>query len=469
MIMASEAEKEIAPKPLKLAKSIKLFHEAIKLLPAGVSSNVRVWKSTCPSYMPCSIYMRKAKGAHVWDVDGNRYIDYNLAYGPVILGHAYPAVTKSVDAAQQKGSVYGFSNELEIKVAKAIRRAVPFAEMMRFSNSGTEATMHALRIARAFTKRDIVVKFEGHYHGAHDYLLWSLPTDKTRKSAAKPFSQTPVAASLGIPEGMRQFVITERWNDFQAIENIFRKFGDRIAAVITEPIMGNAAAIMPRPGYLKHLRRLCTQYGALLIFDEVKTGFRVGIGGAQKAFNVKPDISCFAKSLSNGYPFSAIAGRREVMELVGPGSVLHGGTYAGNPVSLAAADATLKEFTRKKVFTHLISYGTKLVKGIAEITKDLGVAATIQGFPTIFQILFTDKQIWDYRGLSVADYNLYSRLHYEIMREGVMIHEDNEEVWFTSYSHKKEELEKTLAAFETALRRALTPRSLAVISHEKER
>src|SRR3989344_2556008 len=342
-------------------KSDKLFREALKYLPAGVSSNARLWQSTCPVGMPCSIYIARAKGSHIWDVDGHKYIDYRLGFGPVILGHSYEAVRKELHREERKGSVYALNTEKEIIAAKLIRRFVPSMQLMRFANSGTEATMHSLRVARGFTKKEKIVKFEGHYHGAYDYMLFS--TDAQFSSLGRK----PVFMSEGIPKAMQKLVHVARWNDFHGIEKLLRKRHEEIAAIICEQVMGNAGVIPPKPGFLKHLRQLCDKYNVVLIFDEVKTGFRLANGGAQEIFHVKPDITTFSKSMGNGYPVAVFGGKKEIMQEIGPKKVVHGGTFSSNPVSLTATIATLRELQRKSVIASMQHYGKQLINGIVDV------------------------------------------------------------------------------------------------------
>jgi glutamate-1-semialdehyde 2,1-aminomutase len=432
-------------KKFKLEKSERLFKEALKYLPAGVSSNARLWRRLCRIGVPCSIYVDRARGSHLWDVDGNEYIDYRLGFGPVILGHSYPAVQKKIHEAEARGTVYALSTEKEIQVAKLIRQMVPSAQMVRFANSGTEATMHSLRVARAFTGREKVLKFEGHYHGAHDYLLFS--TD----APFKKLHGKPIAMSQGIPKAIEKLVVTARWNDFEGVEKLMKKH--ELAAVICEPVMGNAGVIPPQNGFLKHLRQLCDKYGVVLIFDEVKTGFRLANGGAQEVFHVTPDMSTFSKSLGNGYPIAAFTGKREVMDVIGPEKVVHGGTFSSNPVSLTAALATLHELQRKNVVGHMQSYGRKLIKGFIQILSDRDLDFMIQGYATMFQFFFTKKSVWEYRDIENCNLNVYADLQMELLKRGVMFDEDNEEPLFTCYSHSQEDLNKTLEAFEATARK----------------
>ncbi|MFI5412854.1 MAG: aspartate aminotransferase family protein, partial [Candidatus Micrarchaeales archaeon] len=416
----------------------------------------RLWKTAyfCPIYTPCTIFAKRAYGAHIWDVDGNEYIDFRLGFGPIILGHGYPSVTKRIQKEARKGTIFALDNELELTVSRKIINMVPCAEMVRFSVTGTEATMHAIRAARAYTKKEVIVKFEGHYHGGHDYLLWS--TDPPYDTHERPYQQ-----SLGIPKAIKKLVNVETWNNFESIEKTLKQNHKNIAAVITEPIMGNAAAIMPKPGYLKHLKELCDRYDVVLIFDEVKTGFRVARGGAQEYFGVTPHMATFAKSMSNGYPMSAIVGQEEIMKLFGPGKhkVTEGGTYASNPLSLTAADATLNVLKNKEVYNKIYTYGERLMHGIQRILDDNKIDSVVQGHPAMFQYIATNnrKRIYNYKELK-SNYHadLYAKVQYWLMTQGVLVDEDNQECFFTCLSHATEKtLKPTLDAFEKSVEKAL--------------
>lgn len=440
---------------LDFDRSYALYLEALKYLPFGVSSNARLWRTVCPTYAPCSMFIQRARGSHIWDVDGNEYIDYRLGYGPVILGHAFPKVHADVHKAALRGQVYALDNELEVRLAKLITQLAPCAELVRFANSGTEATMTAVRIARGFTKKEKIIKFEGHYHGSHDYVLFSTDTPFEK---LQPTPQA-IPASEGIPACIKDLVIAERWNDFECIERTIKQNHKETAAVILEPVMGNAAVIPPAKDYLRHLRELCDRYDVLLIFDEVKTGFRLALGGAQEIFKVKSDIATYAKSLSNGYPISAIAGRRDVMEIVGPMKVAHGGTYSANPISLTAALTTLHLLKKQNVHEHIRHYGQRLMRGVERIFRDNNVECVIQGYPQMFQFLFTDRPVHEYRDLEAVDQELFARFQYELLRRGVMVDEDNEEPIFICYSHDNRELKHTLWAIEDSIEDALVPRT----------
>lgn len=432
-------------KQFKLDKSMAMYTEASKIIPGGVGSNARLMKSVCHEFGPCSIFIEKAIGSHIWDVDGNEYVDYRLGYGPVILGHSYKKIHTAVHKADEKGLVYASDNELMIDVAKTVIDFVPSIDMLRFAGSGTEATMGAIRVAKAFTKKDKIIKFEGHYHGWHDAVAFS----------TKPGYQSPrgaIPASLGISKGMSQYTLVCEWNEPEKIEHTVKENYKDVAAIITEPVMGNCSAIPPANGYLKYLKELCEQYDIILIFDEVKTGFRLGKGGAQELFGVYPDLSTFAKSLGNGYPIAAFGGRKDIMELIGPGKVMHGGTYSANPVSLTASKATLEELEKDSVWAHLENYGKSMMKGIDEILDDHTIPHVVHGYPTMFQYLFTEKEkIINYRDLAHCDMKQFTKVQYELLKRGIMIDENGEEGIYTSYSHSKDDLNKTLEALSEAI------------------
>ncbi|MDP1694879.1 MAG: aspartate aminotransferase family protein [Candidatus Woesearchaeota archaeon] len=428
------------PDDFRYKNSMKLFREASHFLPGGSNSSPRLWRGVCPSNMPCAIFADKAKGAYIWDVDGHKYIDYRLGFGPVLLGHSHPAVRKAVHRAEKRGQIFALNNELEITVAKKIIRMIPCAEKVRFANSGTEATMATVRVARGYTKKDKIVKFAGHYHGTNDYLLYS-----TEPPFGWPTSR-PLASSLGIPHLLKDLIIIEEWNNFESIEQTLRKHHKEIAAIICEPVMGNATVIPPLPGYLRHLRELCDKYAVVLIFDEVKTGFRLAPGGAQQYFKVTPDLAAFAKSLGNGYPIAAIAGQAHFMDIIGAKKVYHGGTYSSNPVSLTAASATLDILRKGDVYERIGSYGSRMIQGIAKLFRDYKIPGLVQGFPGMFQFLFINHDVKTYTDLKDADMQQFANLHTHLLQHGVMLDEDNEEPIFISASHSNSDLYHTLEA-----------------------
>lgn len=439
-------------KELNVSKSMKLFKKEEKLLPGGVSSNARVWHAKfCPRNTNCTIFIKKANGAYIWDVDGNKYIDYRLGFGPVILGHSHPAVVERLHHHEKEGSVYAFDNEMEISVSEKIVKAVPCADMIRYSVTGTEATMHALRLARAYTGREKVLKFEGHYHGSHDYLLWS--------TAHVPMNgpERPHAMSLGIPKQIGRLIEVAEFNNFEDVEAKIKKNRNELAAVILEPMMGNGGGITPAKGFLKFLRELCDRYGIVLIFDEVKTGFRLAYGGAQELYKVEPHLATFAKSISNGYPMSAIAGHEEIMKMFGRGAdhVTHGGTYASNPISMIAADATLDVLKRRSTYKKMNSYGRAMMRGMEKVFHENDLEYPIFGEPTMFNFGCANfDKVLTYRHFrKTCSLNSFVNIQYELMKEGVMIDEDIEECIYICLSHGKEELKRTLDAFAAAVPR----------------
>ena len=317
----------------RFENSRRMHQQALALLPKGVSSNARYWGEAE------TLYAARAKGAYLWDVDGNRYIDYRLAFGPVILGHAYDEVDSRVWSAIQNGVTLGLTTPAEISAAQKIVEMCPAVEKVRFVNSGSEAAMHALRLARAFTGREKILKFEGGYHGTPDYLLYS--TYAPPEAYGSRLSPIAIPASSGIPTGLRDLILTVPFNDRQSLARTLRDHGHEIAAVISEPMLGNYGSVMPTPGFLDFTSAQCREHGCLFILDEVKTGFRIAPGGAQELYGICPELTIYAKALGNGYPVAAYGGRREVMDLIGDG-VSQGGTFSGNSLSVAAVSATLE-------------------------------------------------------------------------------------------------------------------------------
>lgn len=414
-----------------LKNSSKLQRSASKLMPSGVTED---------------IFVNKAQGSHIWDVDGNEYIDYKLGYGPVILGHSYPDVQKRVHEYDQRGVIYGFDHPLEIKVAKKIKSLMPGAEMVRYFVTGTEATMNAIKIARAFTGKEKILKFEGHYHGFHDYVSFSTePNPKSPRSKPQPDLK-------GIPKALQKLVIVREWNDFDAVEKAVKKSAGTIAAIITEPIMANSSVIPPQEGYLKFLKELCEKNDIVLIFDEVKTGFRVSKGGAQGLFKIRPHLTALAKSFGNGYPISAVVGLEEIMHDSASREILPQGTYARNPVSLAAAEATMDAILTGHVHSQIEKFGSALIRGLEDILRDKHLDAMVQGYPSMFQVLFTSKdKVRTYREFSKTNQDLFAKMQQRLLKRGIMMDKSNAEPLYTSYTHAKEDLEQTLVAFESSL------------------
>lgn len=426
----------------------KWHDRAMDSLVLGVSSQYRFWGEGE------TFVLDRGEGAHVWDMDGQRYIDYRLGFGPVILGHGHPAVADAVAAAAYGGTTFAMTQRREIEAAERFREAVPWADRLRFTNTGTEATMHAIRLARGFTGRELIVKFEGQYHGMHDYVLWSTAgTDPGSLGSRR--DPIAVQSSSGIPEAIRSTVRTLPFNDLDAVEGLLRREGGRLAAVLVEPIFGNCFSIMPDDGFLEGLRDLCDEHGVLLIFDEVKTGFRIARGGAQELFGVTPDIATFAKALGNGFPVAAIAVRDLIAEEWKPGRIAQAGTYSANAVAVAAAAATLDELARPELWQCLQRAGSALMEGITKICEQRGVAAHVLGVPAMFGLFFAEERPHDFRDTVDHDGELYERLGYALIRRGIMIEPDGLEPWFLCAALTDEDTATTLTAFEEALDEAL--------------
>ncbi len=412
-----------------------LYDKASRIMPLGVNSNVRHWGEDM------TFYGRRAKGAYLWDVDGNKYVDYRLAFGPVILGHAYDAVDDRVSGVIRSGVSLGITSELEVEVCQKVVEMCPSVEMVRLVNSGTEATMHALRVARAYTGREKMIKFEGMYHGSHDYVLFS--TYAPPQAYGNRRDPIAIPASSGIPRGLGDLVVTLPFNDEEALERTLQRVGPETAALMTEPMMGNFGSVEPKPGFLELLRRKCDEYGILLIFDEVKTGFRLANGGAQEVYGVHADLTAYAKAMGNGYPIAAYGGRRDVMDIVGRG-VTQGGTYAGNAVAAAAADATLGMLKAEPILSTVAKRGLRLQEGLKSIFKEQDIRVLISRHPAIFTLSFGVDYVRDARDWARSDREYYGKLAEAVMERGVLIDEDPREPWCLSYSHADADIDLTL-------------------------
>ncbi|HEY4688963.1 MAG TPA: guanitoxin biosynthesis PLP-dependent transaminase GntE [Anaerolineae bacterium] len=423
----------------------ELYERARQIFPYGVNSNFRYWGDD-----HTNVFVRGEKG-YVFDADENRYIDFRLAYGPIILGHAYPAVVERVAQAIKDGSVFAATHPLEIRVGERVKRMTGM-DKIRFANSGTEATMHALRIARGYTGRDVIIKFEGDYHGFYDYMLFStaLAPRAALGSKRRPLN---VPAGSGIPNIMSDLVINLPYNDFDALERTVKARWGQIAAIIVEPIMGNSASVMPAEGWLQHIRKLCTEHGIVMIMDEVKTGFRIHNGGAQAYFGVRADLATYAKSIANGFPLAAIAGTEEVMSVVGPGSVSHGGTYTGNIPGTSAADATLEILEQQDILGSIAQRGKKLIAGLDRILTEADIPHVIMGPPQMFGfVLGLDRAPRDYRECLNSDLHLYERIMLEAVERGLMAELDFREPWFLCYEHSDADIDEALNIYADAVK-----------------
>lgn len=428
-------------------QTAKWFNRAKVALVNGVSSQFRYWGDDD------TMVIDHGEGGHVIDMDGNRYIDYQLGFGPVILGHGDPDVAQAVSEAAAAGTTFAMTQRREIEAAEKFVAAVPWVEQLRFTNTGTEATMHAIRLARGVTGRDVILKFEGQYHGVHDYVMFSTagaPPDALG-SRSRPI---PVQSSSGIPETIRSYIRVLPFNDLEAAEKLFRSEGHNIAGVIVEPMLGNAFGIMPEAGFLEGLRRLCSENGSVLVFDEVKTGFRMSLGGAGEFFGVEPDLGTFAKAMGNGFPVAAIAGRGEVIRGWANGGISQAGTYSANGVAVAAADATIAKLSTGEPFAQIDKIGRTLMEGLGGICADHGVSAHLPGVPAMFGLVFSDEAPRDFRDAANHDEEMYSDVVMNMIGKGVFPVDDALEPWFLCAAHTEEDAAKTLQVFEEALKEA---------------
>lgn len=428
-----------------LSKSNAHFKKAITRLPLGVSSNFRYWGEDK------TIYVASAKGARITDIDGNEYIDYRLGYGPCILGYADPRVDAAARAGMDVGGVFALSTEREYAVAERIAQMVPAAELVRFSNSGTEAVMAALRVARSHTGKDSYVVVEGAYHGVFDAALWYTPVENWRLGAGDPHL---VPYSGGVPGILRGLLHAVPMNDADRLESVFKAYGHEIAAFLIEPIMGNCCSISATREFLRDARALCDRYGILMIIDEVKTGFRVARGGVQELFGVKSDLCTFAKAMGNGYPISAVCGREDIMRKFGKG-VVHGGTYTCQSVALAAAEKTLQILDETPALQTIADYGTRMRSGISQILSQRGIKHSFSGHPSMSGLFFSEKPPRDYRDWASSDYTFYEALAPHLHDLGVLCEPDSREPWFVCEAHDERCLGETLNRFETAVDRVV--------------
>ncbi len=425
--------------PLNRARSKAVFEAAQAYLPGGVNSPVRSFRGVGGD----PVVVASGAGSHITDVDGNQYIDYCGSWGPLILGHAHPAVVEAVSQAAAKGLTYGATTEAEGELARLVCESVPSIEMVRFVSSGTEATMSALRVARAFTGRSKVVKFDGCYHGHADGLL---------VQAGSGVATLSLPDSAGVPASYAAETLVAPYNDIPGIEAVFQRHGGDIAAVIIEPVAANMGVVPPAEGFLEKLRALCDANGSLLIFDEVITGFRVGMGGYQAACGVTPDLTCLGKVVGGGMPVGAYGGRRDVMQMVAPlGPVYQAGTLSGNPLAMAAGLATLKELSRPGFFESLDAKTTKLVEGIESAAAERGVPVRVNRVGSMFTVFFTGNEVTDYASARTADTKRHAAFFHTLLEGGVYFPPSQFEATFVSDAHTDADLEATIAAADAAL------------------
>ncbi|MBD2530464.1 glutamate-1-semialdehyde 2,1-aminomutase [Nostoc flagelliforme FACHB-838] len=418
---------------IKTTKSQEVFAAAQNLMPGGVSSPVRAFKSVGGQ----PIVFDRVKGAYIWDVDGNQYIDYVGTWGPAICGHAHPEVIAALHEALEKGTSFGAPSVLENVLAEMVIDAVPSIEMVRFVNSGTEACMGVLRLMRAFTNRDKIIKFEGCYHGHADTFL---------VKAGSGVATLGLPDSPGVPKAATSTTLTAPFNDLEAVKALFEENRDEIAGVILEPVVGNAGFIAPDAGFLEGLRELTHEYGALLVFDEVMTGFRIAYGGAQEKFGVTPDLTTLGKVIGGGLPVGAYGGRRDIMSMVAPaGPVYQAGTLSGNPLAMTAGIKTLELLQKPGTYEYLERITKKLADGLLLIAKETGHAACGGQISAMFGLFFTSGPVNNYEDAKKSDTAKFGRFHRGMLERGVYLAPSQFEAGFTSFAHTEEDIEQTLA------------------------
>jgi glutamate-1-semialdehyde 2,1-aminomutase len=418
-----------------------LFRRALDLIPGGVNSPVRAMRAVG---LDEPLFVGRGEGAYLEDVDGNRYVDWVMSWGPLIFGHADPETVAAVRAAAERGTSFGAPTEAEVDLAAEIVDAVPSVEKVRLVSSGTEAAMSAARLARAFTARDRILKFAGCYHGHVDALL---------ASAGSGVATLGLPSSPGVPPATTKDTIVCKYNDVDAVASTVAEYGEGLAAIIVEPVAGNMGVVPPEPGFLEVLRRLCDASGALLVFDEVITGFRVARGGAQELFGVLPDITTMAKGLGGGFPVAAIGGSEEVMGFIADGGYSHSGTYNSNVIQAAAVSATMDELAVPGLHGRQRALGTILMDGLEQLAGSAGVPVRVQGLGTAFQMWFSSEPIRNYRDAArYARRDLFRRWWEEMFARGVLFHPSQDENMFVSMVHTREDVDRTLEAAEASLR-----------------
>ena len=413
-------------------RSSACYKRAIESIPGGVNSPVRA----CKAVKSDPIFFERGEGPYLIDVDGNVYIDYVCSWGPLILGHAHPEVTAAIYSVSKKGTSFGAPIWQEVELAELIKSCIPSIEKVRLVNSGTEATMSAIRLARAYTGRKKIIKFEGCYHGHVDSLL---------VKAGSGLATFGIPASPGIPEELTKHTISLPYNDFEAVKQAFKEYEKEIAAVIVEPVAANMGVIPPKKGFLELLRELTSEHGSLLIFDEVITGFRLGLSGAQGAFGITPDLTCLGKIIGGGLPVGAYGGKAEIMEMVAPeGPVYQAGTLSGNPIAVAAGIATIKELLKPGTYEKLEALAKLLEEGLKEILEELKLPYRVHRVASMLTLFFTDKEVIDFETALSSDTEKFARFWQEMVKRGVYLPPSQFEAWFVSLAHGEEEIEDTL-------------------------
>lgn len=423
---------------MKIGNSEKLFEQAQKVLPGGVNSPVRAFKAVGGT----PLFISRAEGPYLFDVDGNRYVDYVCSWGPMILGHADPQVMKVVQNAIKNSTSYGAPTEVEVELANRVVEAVPSIEMVRFVNSGTEATMSALRLARAYTKRDKIIKFEGCYHGHADMLL---------VQAGSGVTTLGLPDSPGVPRATVEDTLLAQYNNLDSVKQLFETYLDEIAAVIVEPVAGNMGVVPPQSGFLEGLREITKAHNSLLVFDEIITGFRVAYGGAQSLFDVLPDLTCLGKIIGGGFPVGAYGGRKEIMELIAPsGPVYQAGTLSGNPVAMTAGLETLKVLKKTETYNRLDSLANQLASGIKEAAESTGVPVFQARVGSMLSLFFTGQEVLDLKSAKTSDAERYRRFFHSMLTLGYYFAPSQFEAVFVSLAHDEQIIANSISAISEA-------------------
>jgi glutamate-1-semialdehyde 2,1-aminomutase len=450
-------KKEIATYEKRTPKSAEAHKRALQRIPLGVASNYR-------AYDPYPIFVKKGSGSKLWDIDGNEYIDHNLCFGALMAGHCHPAVVKAIEGALHIGTTFGMPHDMEWELAEEICARYP-VEMVRFGSSGTEVTMHACRMARAATKRDKILKFEGAYHGLHDTALVSVKPKAGEYG--DPDAPTSVPGGMGVPKASTDNVTIAAFNNLASVKNRFKQFPGQIAAIILEPILMNVGLCMPQPGFLQGLRDIATKNGALLIFDEVKTGAKLAWGGASEFFGVKPDMICLAKSIGGGAPLGAFGASRAVMDLISQHKVFHGGTYNTNRISMAAGLATFREVLTRDNYTHVGKLSKKLTEGYRKTVAKVGLQAYVVSAGVNGALMLYPQEIRNYRDWTAIDVDLWRHYWFAMVNRGVLAQPYWwDEQWTISVQHTEADIDKHLAVSEEiapALAQAQQERGVAFV------
>jgi glutamate-1-semialdehyde 2,1-aminomutase len=411
------------------------------MIPGGVDSPVRAFKAIGIS----PTFIDRAKGSKIWDIDGNEYIDYVGSWGPMILGHAHPGVVAALKKAIPKGTSYGAPTFLEVELAAKVKKAFPSMELVRLVSSGTEAVMSAIRLARGYTGRDKILKFEGCYHGHGDSLLVKAG------SGATTFG---IPDSLGVPEDLAKHTLTASYNDLEGVKSLVGQYSGQIAWIIVEPIAGNMGVVLPEKEFLEGLREICNEEKSVLLFDEVISGFRVAYGGAQELYNIKADLTCLGKIIGGGLPVGAYGGKREIMEKIAPlGGVYQAGTLSGNPLAMTAGMVTLELLRSKKVYQDLEKKTSYLTEAISEKAEENGIPITINRGTGMFTLFFTAGPVRDYRTAKTSDTKRFAQFFIEMMEQGIYLPPSQFEAWFISLAHTQKDLDQTIEACDTAFKK----------------